>query len=254
MKTTTTTPVVRLVRETNNLLNCGKISPECAFRMIRFAADGSEEPDAWAQLARYYRNGIGCKRDEEMALYALRKSGKADWLLTPEDEPALGPEFGGCLMDEEEMYLKRQEEDGLVDEFLDWDGNTVLAQYAEYDTANLGCSPDHPFVIPMPADPEHLFEEDEDDLLERVLRPIPYRYVDYEIADLKSLNLDGRTIDHIRVRVSTHPLLTEDQDGYLYLPDPQFLGYEDYWFEIPFQENLKRLEELDDIDESTFLV
>lgn len=254
MKTTTTTPVVRLVRETNNLLNCGKISPECAFRMISFAADGSEEPDAWAQLARYYRNGIGCKRDEEMALYALRKSGKADWLLTPEDEPAQCPEFGGCLMDEEEMYLKRQEEDGLVDEFLDWDGNTVLAQYAEYDTANLGCSPDHPFVIPMPADPEHLFEEDEDDLLERVLRPIPYRYVDYEIADLKSLNLDGRTIDHIRVRVSTHPLLTEDQDGYLYLPDPQFLGYEDYWFEIPFQDNLKRLEELDDIDESTFLV
>ncbi len=254
MKTTTTTPVVRLVRETTNLLNRGEISPECAFRMISFAADGSEEPDAWAQLARYYRNGIGCKRDEEMALYALRKSGKADWLLTPEDEPAQCPEFGGCLMDEEEMYLKRQEEDGLVDEFLDWDGNTVLAQYAEYDTANLGCSPDHPFVIPMPADPEHLFEEDEDDLLERVLRPIPYRYVDYEIADLKSLNLDGRTIDHIRVRVSTHPLLTEDQDGYLYLPDPQFLGYEDYWFEIPFQENLKRLEELDDIDESTFLV
>ena len=254
MKTTTTTPVVRLVRETNNLLNRGEISPECAFRMTSFAADGSEEPDAWAQLARYYRNGIGCKRDEGMALYALRKSGKADWLLTPEDEPALGPEFGGCLMDEDEMYIERRDEDDLVDDFLDWDGNTVLAQYAEYDTANLGCSPDHPFVIPMPANPEHLFEDDEELLLERVLRPIPYRYVDYEVAEQKTLNLDGRTIDHIRVRVSTHPLLTEDQDGYLYLPDRQFLGYEDYWFEIPLREKLKRLEELDDIDESTLLV
>ena len=209
MKTTTTTPVVRLVRETNNLLNRGEISPECAFRMTSFAADGSEEPDAWAQLARYYRNGIGCKRDEGMALYALRKSGKADWLLTPEDEPALGPEFGGCLMDEDEMYIERREEDDLVDDFLDWDGNTVLAQYAEYDTANLGCSPDHPFVIPMPANPEHL-------------------------------NQDGRTIDHIRVRVCTHPLLTEDADGSLYLPDRQFLGYEDYWFEIPLHEKTEK--------------
>ena len=88
MVTNKITPVVRLVRETSNLLNRGEISPECAFRMISFAADGSEEPDAWAQLARYYRNGIGCKRDQGMALYALRKSGKADWLLTPEDEPA----------------------------------------------------------------------------------------------------------------------------------------------------------------------
>ena len=153
MVTNKITPVVRLVRETNNLLNRGEISPECAFRMTSFAADGSEEPDAWALLARYYRNGIGCKRDEGMALYALRKSGKADWLLTPEDEPALGPEFGGCLMDEDEMYIERRDEDDLVDDFLDWDGNTVLAQYAEYDTANLGCSPDHPFVIPMPATP-----------------------------------------------------------------------------------------------------
>ena len=153
MVTNKITPVVRLVRETNNLLNRGEISPECAFRMISFAADGSEEPDAWALLARYYRNGIGCKRDEGMALYALRKSGKADWLLTPEDEPALGPEFGGCLMDEDEMYIERRDEDDLVDDFLDWDGNTVLAQYAEYDTANLGCSPDHPFVIPLPLSP-----------------------------------------------------------------------------------------------------
>lgn len=179
---------------------------------------------------------------------------KTDNAQFPEDEPVLDPEFGGCLMDEDEMYIERRDEDDLVDDFLDWDGNAVLAQYAEYDTSNLGCSPDHPFIIPMPANPEHLFEDDEERLLERVLRPIPYRYVDYEVAEQKTLNQNGRVIDHIRVRVSTHPLLTEDADGCLYLPARQFLGYEDYWFEIPLREKLKRQEELDDIEESAILV
>ena len=161
---------------------------------------------------------------------ALRKSGKADWLLpqdtvswlNPEDEPFPS-------MDEDVVYVEQAEENRLVDAFLDSSEDETLARYARYDTANPGCSPENPIVIA----PSRDYKEDELRELESILRPIPYRYVDYEVAEQRVRARNGRWIDHVRVRVSTHPLLTEDSDGELYLPKRRFLGYEDYWFDIP---------------------
>lgn len=226
----TTSPAQRLVHETIALLEGEAVSPECAFTMIRFAAEGSEEADAWAQLARLYNQGIGCEKNKTLSMDALRKSGKADWLLpqdtvswlNPEDEPFPS-------MDEDVVYVEQAEENRLVDAFLDSGEDETLARYARYDTANPGCSPEKPIVIA----PSRDYKEAELRELESLLRPIPYRYVDYEVSEQCVRVRNGRWIDHVRVRVSTHPLLTEDADGELYLPKMRFLGYEDYWFDIP---------------------
>ena len=52
-----------------------------------------------------------------------------------------------------------------------------------------------------------------------------------------------RYLSHILVAVYTHPLLTEDADGNLYLPHQRFLGYENYWFITPDDPKIDRLEE-----------
>lgn len=226
----TLTPVVRLIRGASALLWDRKISPACAFAITRFAADGSDEPDVWSQLGMYYRNGIGCERNNEKAMEALRKSGKVNWIFTEPPVTWLNPEDEtATLMDEDELCVERAEEDRLVDAFLECEENEDRARYARYDTANPGCNPDNPIVIPPSKD----YEDDESLALETILRPIPYRYVDYEVVEQRVQVRDGRKIDHVRVRVSTHLLLTEDADGELYLPKKRFLGYEDYWFDIP---------------------
>ena len=226
----TTSPAQRLVRETIALFEGEAISPECAFAMIRFAADGTEEPDAWAHLARFYSNGIGCEKNKALSMEALRKSGKADWLLPQDAVSWLNPEDDPFpTLDEDVVYVERSEEDRLVDAFLDSDEDEDLARYTCYDTANPGCSPENPIFI-APSDD---YKEEELWELESLLRPIPYRYVDYEVAEQRVQVRNGRKIDHVRVRVCTHPLMTEDADGDLYLPEKRFLGYEDYWFDIP---------------------
>ncbi|MBR6458495.1 MAG: SEL1-like repeat protein [Bacteroidales bacterium] len=229
MKEMNITPVKRLVRETVSQLKDGMISPERAFAVIRFATDGSDEPEAWAQLARFYNNGIGCEKNEELALDALRRSGKVDWLVgsTPLRDPF---EFSSSFpIDEDEVYVEQKDENRLVDTFLDEDDYEGLELYAHYSPDNLGCSEQHPMVIPRKRD----YYEEEDLVLDAILRPIPYRYVDYEIADQTLLTQGDRFIDHIKVHVYSHPLLTEDADGELYLPARKDLGYEDYWFELP---------------------
>ena len=230
MRKTNMTPAQRLVRETIALLEGEAISPECALAMIRSAADGSEEPDAWAQLARLYSQGIGCEKNKELATEALRKSGKADWLLPQDSDSWLDPEDEAfSSMDEDEIYVEQLEEDRLVDDFLDQEEDDNLARYARYDTANPGCNAENPIVI----SPSKDYEEEEVLELESMLRPTPYRYVDYEVVKQRIESKGDRRIDHVTVRVSSHPLLTDDGDGNLYLPTPRFLGYEDYWFDIP---------------------
>ena len=239
MVTNKITPVVRLVRETNKQLKNGEVSPACAFRILRFATDGSDEPDAWSTLAGYYRNGIGCERNEQLALEALRKSGKVNWLLTPgaeSDDDVEKDLLGenGFPMDRDELLIKLKEDNFLVDKFLEWEESEDRARYAQYDPANPGCNPDHPIVIPrMPDDMDPCYAEDEEMELGRMLCPIPYRCVDYEVVSDGFESHGDRLLDHLKVAVYTHPLLTEDADGELYLPHPRFLGYEDYWFQFP---------------------
>ena len=238
-KINTITPAKRLVRETIALYKGGMITPERAFCMIRFAADGSEEPDALSELARFYNNGIGCEKNEELALDALRRSGKADWLVGPAPVTWLNPEDDTELsMDEDEMCVELYDEERLVDDFLDRDDDDYRALYARYNPANPGCNERNPIVIDRTAD----YWDDEEVALEILLRLVPYRYVDYEVVDQHILSRDGRYIDHVTVRVSTHPLLTEDPDGDIYLPARKVLGIEEYWFDLPgnisaFREN-----------------
>ena len=225
-----TIPVQRLVRETVSLLKSGSISPERAFAAIRFATDGSDDRDAWSQLARFLYNGIGCEKNEDQAVQALRRCGKVDWILSPAPSALwLNPEDElSILMDDDELYVERVDEDRLVDFFLDAEDDEDDARYACYNPANPGCNKDSPIVITH----RDWFDEEED-ALKRLLHPIPYRYVDYEVAKQELLRRDGRYLDHVTVRVCSHPLLTEDEDGERYLPKGKVLGYEEYWFEMP---------------------
>ena len=229
-KINTLTPAKRLVRETMSLFKDGKITPERAFAMIRFAAEGSEEPDALSELARFYNNGIGCEKNGDLALDAIRRSGKAEWLVGPAPDPFLNPEDDTeILMDDDELCVELHGEERLVDAFLDWDDDEESARYARYNPANQGCSEQNPVVIDRKVD----YYEDEEVALEVLLRPIPYRYVDYEVVDQHIERRGDRYIDHVTVRVSTHPLLTEDPDGEFYLPARKVLGTEEYWFDLP---------------------
>ena len=226
----TPTPAKRLVRKTIALFKDGKITPERAFAMIRFAAEGSEEPDALSELARLYNNGIGCEKNEELALDAIRRSGKAEWLVGPAPDPFLNPEDDTeILMDDDELCVELDDEERLVDAFLDWDDDEESARYARYNPANQGCNAQNPVVIDRKVD----YYEDEEAFLDALLRPIPYRYVDYEVVDQHIESRRDRYLDHVTVRVSTHPLLSEDPDGEIYLPARKVLGTEDYWFEFP---------------------
>ena len=234
MKSTKLLPVKRLVRETISLLKDGRISPERAFAMIRFAADGSDDPDAWSELARFRFNGIGCEKNEGLALDALRRSGKADWLTGPARVPWLNPEDDlTLLMDDDELCVELGDEERLVDALLDWEDDEDQARYACYNPANPGCNEQNPIVITNKPD----CEDKEEYELETLLRALPYRYVDYEVADHHTQSRGDGYIDRVKVRVSTHPLLSEDQDGDLYLPARKFLGYEEYWFLLPVCSN-----------------
>ena len=241
MKTEKLNPVVRLVRETTQQLRNGDVSPACAFRILRFATDGSDEPDAWSVLAGYYRNGIGCERNEQLALEALRKSGKVNWLLTPDPESDADDDVENDLLNEEgfpmdgdELAIKLEEDNRLVDMFLDWEEDDNKARYAQYDPANPGCNPDQPIIVPrMPDDLDPFSAATQELMLDSLICPIPYRCVDYQVVESTTEYHGGRPLDHVKVAVYTHPLLTEDPDGNLYLPHQRFLGYEDYWFQLP---------------------
>lgn len=133
------TPVQRLVRETVAMLKNETISPERAFAMIRFAADGSDDPLALAELARLYNNGIGCEKNRELAIDLLRKSGKVDFLI-PSVPTRLDPWEEDYTMDVDEICSKMEEENRLVDAFLELEWNENAARYARYDPSNPGCN------------------------------------------------------------------------------------------------------------------
>lgn len=230
------TPVQRLVRETVAMLKNETISPERAFAMIRFAADGSDDPLALAELARMYNNGIGCEKNRELAIDLLRKSGKIDFLI-PSAPARLDPWEEDYTMDVDEICAKQEEENRLVDAFLELEWTDSAARYARYDPSNPGCNADDPIVIT-----EDNCEVWENLELAFLLHGVPYRYVQYEVVKRRTTRSNGRLVDHIRVRVSTYPLLTEAANGELYIPASKFIGYEDYWFDV--EDGYARTEEL----------
>ena len=121
----------------------------------------SDDRDAWSQLARFLYNGIGCEKNEDQAVQALRRCGKVDWILSPAPSALwLNPEDElSILMDDDELYVERVDEDRLVDFFLDAEDDEDDARYACYNPANPGCNEDSPIVITRR---DWFDEEDED--------------------------------------------------------------------------------------------
>ena len=102
------------------------------------------------------------------------------------------------------------------------------ARYESYDTANPGCSPENPIVIDQTDDYVHL----EYELLEQILRQSPYRFVDYEVVK-QCFRMHGeRALDVLTVNVYTHPIMRMNDDGNFIMPEREFLGTEDYWFDV----------------------
>ncbi len=102
------------------------------------------------------------------------------------------------------------------------------ARYETYDPANLGCSPDNPIIIEETDEYVHL----EYELLEFILRPVPYRFVDYKVEKQSLVQKGDRHLDSLKVRIYSHPIMRQDADGKFVIPEPEFLGTEEYWFDI----------------------
>ena len=272
----TLTPVKRIVRNLNDLLDNGSTTPENAFAMLRFAVDGSGDPEAMTVLARFYREGIGCERNGGKALELLRKAAVAGW---PDAQYILGMRYylgdlvgkdlveaarwfgaaanqehslaavylGRCgvdpvpsiplvdpeeddplPVDEDELDDLMEDETLLLESFLEYDPSGDRARYDSYDRSNPGCSEDNPLVVSENRD----VRRREADLLEGLLCTIPHRYVDYEVERRVESRRNGRDLDHYTVRVFSHPLLAEGEEGRPYLPARRYLGTEEYWFDV----------------------
>ena len=100
--------------------------------------------------------------------------------------------------------------------------------YHQYTPDNLGCCMEKPILIEETEDYVGL----EYEILEYLLRSVPYRFVDYELEKQRLICHDGKYLDALSVNVYTHPLLNMDENGNFHRPEPIFLGTEEYWFDI----------------------
>ena len=112
--------------------------------------------------------------------------------------------------------------------------------YMAYDPSNPGCSIDKPILIAEAEDYVRL----EYELLEYLLRPVPFRFVDYELEKQRLICHEGKYLDALTVRTYAHPLLEMDENGDFRRPEPTFLGTEEYWFDITagYEAMVERLE------------
>ena len=127
--------------------------------------------------------------------------------------------------------------------------------YERYDQSNLGCAMDRPVLIEETEDYIHL----EYEILAYLLRPVPYRFVDYGLEEQRLICHEEKYLDALLVRVYTHPLLDMDENGNLIRPEPEFLGTEEYWFDITagynaMGERLKTRLKLKDKDDTPPLI
>ena len=154
--------------------------------------------------------------------------------LTLEEEYLDGPGIFDDVIDFDDDDLGDMPKEG-TDLYSVMAANGILtladrARYEEYDPANPGCSEDNPIVIDIPSD--EVAVPLEYDLLEYILRPSPYRFVDYEVERQQLVHRNGRSLDVLTVNVYTHPLLTFDSFDNPTRLERQFLGTELYWFDI----------------------
>ena len=101
------------------------------------------------------------------------------------------------------------------------------ARYARYDAANPGCSKENPIVIAETED----YVDLEYEVLKQLLRPVPFRFVDWRVVRQRLIGDGGRKLDEMTVEVSTHPI-ARFVDGDIIIPESEPLGTETYWFDI----------------------
>lgn len=100
--------------------------------------------------------------------------------------------------------------------------------YERYNTSNLGCNINNPIVINETEKYVHL----EYELLEYIMRPTPFRFVDYEVMSQELLSDNDKCIDKLTLEVSKHPLLSLEELENISEPVKEVLGQEDYFFDI----------------------
>ena len=113
------------------------------------------------------------------------------------------------------------------------EANGILASeqrsvYASYDESHLGCNIERPIII----DEIEEYVQIEYELLEYILRPFPYRFVDYELYKQKTIIHDGRVLDVLTVKVYSHPLALFEKKREMKEQSKKYLGQEEYWFDI----------------------
>lgn len=99
--------------------------------------------------------------------------------------------------------------------------------YERYDRSNRGCSEENPILISETED----YVDLEYQVLEHLLRS-PYRFVDYELEKQSLVSRGTRWLDVLTLRVYTHPIIFMDRNGDIVRPEREFLGTEEYWFDI----------------------
>jgi len=100
--------------------------------------------------------------------------------------------------------------------------------YASYDESHLGCNIERPIII----DEIEEYVQIEYELLEYILHPFPHRFVDYELNKQKTVIHDGRVLDILTVKVYSHPLAFFEKKSEVKTQDKEYLGQEEYWFDI----------------------
>ena len=136
-----------------------------------------------------------------------------------EDDESDDP-FAEGLPEEETPLWKVMEANGILT-------LEQRARYARYDAANPGCSRENPIVITEKEDYVGL----EYDVLEQILRPVPYRFVDWQVVEQRLIHDGDRDMDELKVAIFSHPTASWN-DGNIIMPDPEPLGTEVYWFDI----------------------
>ena len=102
------------------------------------------------------------------------------------------------------------------------------SKYATYNPKNPGCSQSNPIVISETEGYVHL----EYEILDALLRPIPFRNAEYKFVGQR-LEIQGdRKLDVLTVNVYHRPVVDVDEDGNLVRSEPILQSVEEYWFDI----------------------
>lgn len=171
------------------------------------------------------------KKDERNELEAFPDAGSFDEVDGLMDDGNEDFEDLFAIEDDGDDFMEDPREGTPLHAVMKENGLLTLdgrSRYERYDRANRGCSQENPIVISATEGYVHL----EYLVLERLLHPAPFRFVDFEVAEQMLVGSGGRHLDCLKVDVYTHPLISIGEDGEPFRPEREFLGTEEYWFDI----------------------